>query len=453
MKTWHALLLPAYLAICILLGGASDGGYIANCILQILAIAIIVRSFLTVPIFTVPRRDRIITLILIFGLLVMALQFAPLPYAVWASSGERAAIAGIARSAGITPDLTLMTLMPHETLKSVVWLLPAIGIFVGMRDSRAFRSSYLFWALLLATIISVLMGALQIAGGRESPYYIYDITNHGSTVGFFANSNHLTTLLLISLPFLAAIAKQSSTLEGTPKSGIIALFTGVLVIVLAGVAINGSIAGYALVLPVLAASGLMFVPHTRQRRLFIALLIPLVLASIALALSSQEFGQSLYLGTDLAAGSRERMFSYTWSAIKDYFPLGSGIGSFAEIYQQYEDPAGVTLKFVNHAHSDYLEILLETGLLGGLVLGAFLLWWSWRAYKIWTARVVDPFAWAAAIATCTILIHSMFDYPLRTAAISSIFAMSLALMAGWMEGARFLPKPTAISRLWASLRA
>jgi hypothetical protein len=40
----------------------------------------------------------------------------------------------------------------------------------------------------------------------------------------------------------------------------------------------------------------------------------------------------------------------------------------------------------------------------------------------------DQFALAGAIASAAILLHSLVDYPLRTAAISAVFAMSLALI-------------------------
>jgi hypothetical protein len=48
----------------------------------------------------------------------------------------------------------------------------------------------------------------------------------------------------------------------------------------------------------------------------------------------------------------------------------------------------------------------------------------------------DQFALAGAIASAAILMHSMVDYPLRTAAISAVFAMSLALILQSRRSAR-----------------
>lgn len=85
--------------------------------------------------------------------------------------------------------------------------------------------------------------------------------------------------------------------------------------------------------------------------------------------------------------------------------------------------------FVNHAHSDPLEWVLETGLLGTLLLGALILWWVTRAVRLWRAKQPDLIALAATIASGAILAHSLVDYPLRDAAIQAVFAISLAFMA------------------------
>jgi hypothetical protein len=57
------------------------------------------------------------------------------------------------------------------------------------------------------------------------------------------------------------------------------------------------------------------------------------------------------------------------------------------------------------------------------------LWWARRALVIWRADEPDHFARAATIASAAIIAHSIVDYPLRTAAISAVFAVCLALMA------------------------
>lgn len=45
-------------------------------------------------------------------------------------------------------------------------------------------------------------------------------------------------------------------------------------------------------------------------------------------------------------------------------------------------------------------------------------------------RRPDQFAQAMIIATAAILLHSVVDYPLRTAALSAVFAACIGLMSG-----------------------
>jgi hypothetical protein len=66
----------------------------------------------------------------------------------------------------------------------------------------------------------------------------------------------------------------------------------------------------------------------------------------------------------------------------------------------------------------------------------FLAWWGAAARNAWTAAENDPFARAASIASATVLLHSLVDFPLRTAAISACFAMCLALLADRRAPAR-----------------
>jgi O-antigen ligase len=93
-----------------------------------------------------------------------------------------------------------------------------------------------------------------------------------------------------------------------------------------------------------------------------------------------------------------------------------------------EDPDKTDRIYVNHAHNDYLELALETGLSGVLIIILFLMWWVNSVVRMVRSPASDQFAMAGAIASAAILIHSLVDYPLRTAAISTLFAMCIVLV-------------------------
>ena len=116
-----------------------------------------------------------------------------------------------------------------------------------------------------------------------------------------------------------------------------------------------------------------------------------------------------------------------------------GVRGEVRLFAFTEDPLAVGRTYVNHAHSDFIEILLETGVPGVILVGLFLFWWGRRLIAIWRAPNVDHYARAATIASAAILAHSFVDYPLRTSAISAVFAMCLALMVQPRRGMTMEP--------------
>jgi O-antigen ligase len=149
-----------------------------------------------------------------------------------------------------------------------------------------------------------------------------------------------------------------------------------------------------------------------------------------LALSNTSIGGSHFAQqADSSASSRQEMFKTTVRAAKDFAPFGSGLGSFQRVYQLYEDPAEVTNTYVIHAHNDYAEIALELGIPGILLVLAFLLWWAVAVWRVWRSAEAGPFVRAASIASAVVLVHSLVEFPLRTAALSACFAFCAALLA------------------------
>jgi hypothetical protein len=63
-----------------------------------------------------------------------------------------------------------------------------------------------------------------------------------------------------------------------------------------------------------------------------------------------------------------------------------------------------------------------------VLLVLFLAWWAFASARIWRSPSSSNFARAATIATAAMLAHSVVDFPLRTAAMASVFAALIALM-------------------------
>lgn len=422
----RSILVASYLLLCILLGGSGQGIW-RNLALQLLGIALIAWATLF-PAKPEDRNDQPVFLYLLgaLGAAVVLVQLVPLPPEVWPRLPGRAAIAeGFALLGGEVPSLPV-SIAPYRSVMTLFAVIPALAMFLAVKMLRP-SPAWLAFAIVLGLSVSIATSALQVAGGARSWAYLYPYTNTGA-VGLFANRNHMGTLLLVSIPFAAALLVSARSDRGGSKQGRVAIGVATLMLVIVGIVLNGSLVAIALALPVMVASAALVPAATRWRRLALPLATLGVLGAIAV-LAANPVGGSARLGAETSVQSRAEIWATTAEAIRDSFPVGTGLGTFALTYRQYEDPSLVTPEYVNHAHNDYLELALELGLAGALLMALFLGWWVIAAVKVWTSPLTTPYGRAATIAAAVILAHSIVDYPLRTSSIAAIFGAAIALIA------------------------
>ena len=430
-RQMRAAVAPFYLFACLLLGGSAQGIW-QNMLLQLGGLAILAWAAADAggePM-TLPARQLLgITAI---GIAVVALQLVPLSADLWSHFGARAALVRDYRTLGIPPPALPVSLDPHSSLNSLLGVIPALAIYCAIARLRAYRASWLAVALLAGTFAGILLGALQVASANSlnSAWYIYDETNWGVGVGFFANANHMATLLVVTIPFLAAIAGSARQENLQRYSAVLALVAGAGLVVLVGLALNGSLAGYGLALPVLAASVLILLRPGNPLRMWVVAAAALSLVAAIAALATTSIAGARF-GQDAATSvqSRETILATTTEALKDFMPFGTGLGTFRSVYRLYEQPEEVTATYVVHAHDDYVELALEMGVAGVALMLLFLGWWAGAVWRVWRTAEAGPFTRAATIASAAILVHSLVDFPLRTVAISAFFAVCLALMS------------------------
>jgi O-antigen ligase len=435
---------PAYLFACLILGGSAQGIW-QNMILQLFGLAIIAWAAAARGEEPLLPAAKQLLFLAILAIAVVALQLIPLPADVWLNLGPRAKLVEGYHSLGVAVPALPLSLTPYASLDSMLGVIPPLAMFCAVVRLRAFRSDWLAIALLAGTVAGILLGALQVASSSsgQSPWYLYEDTNLGAGVGFFANANHMAILLVVTLPFLAAIAASARRANVQRYSAVLALAVGIGLVVMVGLALNGSLAGYGLALPVLAASALIVLPTSSRLRIVAMLVASALLIAAVVGLEVTSIGSSKF-GAEATTSvqSREDILATTTHAIRDFLPFGSGLGSFQEVYHLYERPEEVTSIYVVHAHNDYAELALETGLAGVVLMLLFLAWWLVVVWRVWRTAEAGPFARAASIASAAILVHSIVDFPLRTAAISACFAMFLALLAD-----RRAPRPKEASDL------
>jgi len=108
--------------------------------------------------------------------------------------------------------------------------------------------------------------------------------------------------------------------------------------------------------------------------------------------------------------------------------LGSGFGSFAAAFPRYR--AFYDGFFINHAHDDYLELVLETGLAGFGVAVWFIVVLYREGLRNLRPAKRSPAALTstAALAGCTgLLAHSFIDFNLHIPANAALFYVLCAI--------------------------
>lgn len=425
----------ALLIACMVLGGASAAGVIANAVLQIGSAAILlalcfVRGRADAEEEATPG-DRTLKIAVLLWIALLAVQTIPLPPALWTALPGRAAEVAAFRTLEIALPWMPITLTPEGTIASGLALLPVMAMLFLMLPREVRRKGPWAVTIVAIAVAELVLGLAQVAGGRNSPLYFYDYTNWGHTVGFFANANHHATLLLMATPFAAALAtplfhRRSARHDLIAK---LIILGSLFAVIAGGVIVNGSRAGMLLLPVILILCGCMVRMDLTKRmpKLWLGLAGAAMLAGGIGAVSSGAIGREALGGPD--GTSRAAIWARSWPIAQAHLPTGSGLGSFVPLYRSGEDPVNRPRTFVNHAHNDYLEWLMETGVPGLALLACFLAWYARQSRLAWSNPDAGT-ARAASIAIAAVLLHSLVDYPIRTAAIAALFALCCALLAG-----------------------
>jgi O-antigen ligase len=415
----------AYLVAALFLGGASAAGQLANTTLQLCGIALILWCIQRMPPEQWWPHHRLSRVVLSAAILLALIQFLPLPSIVWQHLPGRERVAEGFQLIGTEPPWLVLSLTPAKSLQALASTIPGIAIFLAMRGAGIHHVRRAFLLVVLVACGSCALGLVQFVSGNG---YVYAITNYGRGPGLFANSNHQSLLMLIALTAVAGL--YATARRCGPWTMVGAGMTGAFLVL--GVAINGSLACLLLLPIALVLLAAVLAPH--WRRTILCILVPLFL--IAAVVAAATLGGGEVTGRSAEPGINRHDFAVTgWRMLDDVWPVGAGLGSFATLYPFFENPDRVGATFVNHAHNEPLEWLVETGL-PGLMTASLFLWWLGRhLIAAWSYPGRDgAILQASSVATVLILLHSLVDYPIRTAAILSLFSMFCAVLMRRLNG-------------------
>jgi O-antigen ligase len=442
--------LVSFLVLVFLMGGGSRADSMSLAVLRPLTCI-----FLGVGIY-LHRREDYLAHRWVFGLamssvILTMLHLIPLPPAVWQMLPGRELITQIDRAVQPGPLWRPLTLVPQDGWNTLFSLLvPLVGLLLAARLSSDQHSRLVLVVLGIAAA-SVLLGLLQIQGSASGSLYFHRITNEGKLVGPFANRNHMAIFIASVIPLLAFVASRKAR-DSSDANMKLGLAVGGGFFFLAALLVIGSRAGFVLgIISAMAALALYRRPELQRRlakdqgkaikssapRLPRAVAFAALLAIIAgVSLTSESETTSRVFQSERGEELRVKVVGPILEMSGEYFPVGSGAGSFVEVYKVGEPFDVLNPTYLNHAHNDYLEILLTFGLPGILIviIGLVMAGRAGRAV-LRTKKVLneDLLRSRAAFASlCLLALASFADYPLRTPSLALLFIVSAVwLSRGW----------------------
>jgi O-antigen ligase len=449
-NAWIALML--LMVLLLLTGGSARGDLVVLIVMRPLSVA-----FLAYGIWNLQgenfRNNRFSFVMLGLILLLTLAHLVPLPPGLWASLPGREQVVSFAQATGTFDVWRPVTMMQWTTWNAFYAEVTVAAVLVlASQLDREGRYRLLSFCLLLGAA-SATLGLLQVMADTDSMLYFYPVSSRGSAIGFLANRNHAAAFLASMYPLLAVFAAAGDPPRRSGARRLVAAGRGRLAVAIsAGIVIIpmllvvGSRAGLALgAIGIVLALPVYFMSKPRSERAISGRVILIgVLILAALAALSLYFARAEAIERLVTAGSRDELRFKVWPVIAGltakYFPLGSGIGSFVEVYQLDEPQRLLHRSYLNHAHNDWLEVVMTAGIPGALLLIAATVGWAMATLRVFRSsegtRRDIILGRAGAVIILLMGLASIGDYPLRTPFLAAYFVICAVWLAAGARAAR-----------------
>lgn len=443
------LWMTIFVASLIILGGSSRPDPIQNALLRPICALLLIPALANVR-----RADltsiRVPLALLGLTLLWVIIQLVPLPPSLWQMLPDRTIIAQIDELSEIGDVWRPISLTPFRGLDSLLGftvpfaaLLLVLGLHVPARALR--------FAIVAIGIADAGLGMLQVIGGTGSVFYMYGITSLGAPAGIFANENHSAVFSAIVLLIISRLALESRA-QGDP-TWLRLSFAPAFLFILLAVLVTGSRAGFMATLAALVASLYLTWAQTkaigaaagaeavqarlRTRRL--ATIAGLITGIVAVAVMFVWFERTPAFEDMINRNSFEDLRWKLWPTLSmmagQHWLAGTGFGSFDAVYQIYEPTALLLPRYVNHAHNDWAQLLIEGGLPAAILLAVFVIWIAknlWTLFRHQGRPAGGIVFWGSCIAI--IAAASVVDYPVRTPVFQAMIIWLLICLVSDARG-------------------
>lgn len=304
--------------------------------------------------------------------------------------------------------------------------------FLAVQSLRkSSQISFLAGAFSVYGFCLAVFALFQALASNGKIYWARTPSDGGWIYGPYVNHNHYAGLMEMLLPIPLVIALSHFVDKRRRTLAAVAAAIMASTIFLSGS--RGGMLAFAVQMAVLTA---FLVKRKKGRTVALALgAFLIVVVGLVVWIGGGELANRMAsiqseARTEVAGGTRTQIVRDGLRMFVAYPLLGSGLGNFPEVYPQYR--SFFTNLYVNQAHNDYLQLLVEMGALGFAVMIWFVLVVYSRAAKKlgnWPDDINGALALSAVLGCTGILVHSFVDFNLQIPANAALFYVLCAIAA------------------------
>ena len=340
------------------------------------------------------------------------------------------------------PPVNSLSLNPYATRLFIIQLIVYFVFFAAtltfVNTQKRLRNIVLLTIIFGAAM--AFFGILQRLASPEQIIYGLRPTPHAIPFASFVNQHHFAAFMNMTLGVTLGILFGKAAKKDKNLLLIIAAFLMGIALILTGS--RGALISLIGVLGFLVAprfldknsAGNSEIVENKSRFFILLGALALIIGLFGAVFLLGE-DQSLVRGIGLQANQgdltngRIHFWTIALKIFFDYPILGAGLNAFGVAFTQYDTWNGVYR--VEQAHNDYLQALADTGIIGFACVAAFIYFLFKYALAVIKSSpsIYRRSVAHGALAGCFgILIHSLFDFPLRTPS-NALFFLTLASLA------------------------
>jgi O-antigen ligase len=321
---------------------------------------------------------------------------------------------------------------PHDTV-SIALQYFAYAVLCFLAGQTLLRGAQARSLALIFSVYGAALAGFALLQGISSNgklYWIRQPRSGGWIYGPYVNHNHYAGLMemLVPIPLIVSLTRLAP-----PKVRAVAAATAAIMV--GTIFLSGSRGGMLAIVAELVILAALLVKQKRGLRTAIGIGIFLVIVvGLLVWIGGAELSQRIATAgpghTELSSDIRSYINRDGFRMFLKKPVVGWGLGTFPIVYPEFR--TFYTNFFVNEAHNDYLQLLVEMGLLGF----ATMLWFVVTLYlkalqkiKNWPSEMSGAVTLACLLGLSGILVHSAVDFNLQIPANAALFYVLCTIAA------------------------